>query len=160
MRMNPTRRHSILALLLCLALCFAAGWFGAQFKPGEWYDQLAKPSWTPPNWLFGPVWGVLYVTMGLSAWLVWQQVGVRKATLAFVFFVVQLLLNAAWSWVFFGLRRPGLAFGDIVLLWAAILVTLVLFWRRRPLSGGLLIPYLIWVSFAAALNLSLWRLNA
>ncbi len=158
-RENPTRVHSILALVISLGLCFAPGWFGAQFKPGEWYEQLAKPSWTPPNWVFGPVWTALYFAMVLAAWLIWQRSGLRKVLLAFAFFMAQLLLNAAWSWTFFGLHRPAFAFVAILLLWAAILVTLVLFWRHRPLAGALLVPYLVWVSFAAILNLSVWRLN-
>jgi len=151
--------RSILILLVFLALSLSAGLFGAQFEPGEWYRQLAKPSWTPPNWLFAPVWTVLYLAMGVAAWLVWQRVGWRKLRLALLFFIVQLILNAVWSWVFFGLQRPGLAFGEITVLWAAILVTLVLFWRHCPLSGAIFLPYLLWVSFAAILNFSLWRLN-
>ncbi|MDP2897147.1 MAG: TspO/MBR family protein [bacterium] len=122
-------------LVLFLALSLSAGLFGSQFEPGEWYEQLAKPSWTPPNWLFAPVWTFLYLAMGVAAWLVWQRVGWRKSRLALLFFIVQLILNAVWSWVFFGLHRPGLAFGEIILLWAAILITLVLFWRHRSLSG-------------------------
>ncbi len=151
--------YSFLMLVLFLAVSFSAGLFGARFKPGDWYDQLSKPSWRPPNWLFAPVWTALYLAMGVAAWLVWQRAGLRKAQLALSFFALQLILNAVWSWVFFGLHRPGLAFGEITLLWAAILITLVLFWRHCPLSGLLFVPYLAWVSFAAMLNFSLWRLN-
>jgi tryptophan-rich sensory protein len=151
--------YSFLMLVLFLALSLSAGLFGSQFKPEEWYEQLAKPSWTPPNWLFAPVWTALYLAMGVAAWLVWRRAGLKKAWLAFFFFVLQLILNAVWSWLFFGLHRPGLAFGEIVFLWAAILITLVLFWRHRSLSGVLFLPYLAWVSFAAVLNFSLWRLN-
>lgn len=157
--MVAARVRSILILLLFLALSLSAGLFGAQFQPGEWYAQLTKPSWTPPNWLFAPVWTFLYLAMGTAAWLVWQRVGWRKSRLALLFFILQLVLNAVWSWVFFGLHRPGLAFAEIVFLWAAILLTLILFWRRCPLSGVLFVPYLVWVSFAAILNFSLWRLN-
>ncbi len=154
-------RHvpSLLMLILFVGLSLSAGMFGAQFQPREWYSELAKPSWTPPNWLFAPVWTALYCAMGVAAWLVWQRAGLRRAWLALSFFLLQLILNAAWSWLFFGVHRPGVAFAEIVFLWAAILVTLVLFWRHRPVAGALLIPYLAWVSFAAALNLSLWRLN-
>lgn len=157
--MAVARARSVPMLFLFLGLCLSAGLFGAQFQPREWYEQLAKPSWRPPNWLFAPVWTFLYLAMGVAAWLVWQRVGWRKSRLALLFFIVQLILNAVWSWVFFGLRRPGLAFGEITVLWAAILVTLVAFWRHRSLSGAIFLPYLLWVSFAAILNFSLWRLN-
>lgn len=151
--------RSILMLFLFLGLSLSAGLFGGQFQPGEWYEQLPKPSWTPPNWLFAPVWTFLYLAMGVAAWLVWLRSGVRNARLALSFFIVQLILNAVWPWLFFGLHRPGLALAEIGFMWAAILTTLVLFWRHRPLSGVLFIPYLLWISFAAMLNLSLWRLN-
>jgi tryptophan-rich sensory protein len=158
-KMAAARVRSILMLFLFLGLSLSAALFGAQFQPGEWYEQLSKPSWTPPNWLFAPVWTFLYFAMAVAAWLVWRRVGWREARLAFSFFVLQLMLNAIWSWVFFALHRPGLAFGEITVLWAAVLTTLVMFWRRCPLSGALFLPYLVWVSFAAVLNFSLWRLN-
>jgi tryptophan-rich sensory protein len=148
-----------LTLILFLAATFGAAAFGAQFAPGEWYAGLEKPPWNPPNWLFGPVWTMLYLLMAVSGWLVWKTAGWRGGATALGCFAVQLLLNAAWSWIFFGLHRPGLAFGEIVVLWCAIAATIVLFWRVRPLSGALLLPYLLWVSFAAILNLRLWQLN-
>jgi tryptophan-rich sensory protein len=154
MKLQPT-----LVFLLFLATCFGAAAFGAQFAPGEWYAGLTRPSWNPPNWIFGPVWTVLYLLMAVSGWLVWRTAGFRGATGALACFAVQLLLNAAWSWLFFGLHRPGLAFAEIVVLWLAILATLLLFWKVRPLAGALLVPYLLWVSFAAVLNLTLWQLN-
>jgi tryptophan-rich sensory protein len=150
---------SWLALLGWLALCFAAAWFGAQFTPGPWYDQLAKPTWTPPGWLFPPVWTVLYVLMSIAAWLVWKTGGFAVAALPLSLFIGQLGLNAAWSWLFFGLHRIDWALVDIAALWLAILATLVAFWRRRPSAAALLLPYWLWVSFAAALNFALWRLN-
>jgi len=149
----------VLGLVISLVLCLGAGWLGSQFQPGEWYSRLAKPSWTPPNWLFGPVWSALYVAMAVAAWLVWRQAGLRGAAAPLAVFVVQLVLNAAWSWLFFGLHRPDLAFAEIALLWLAILATLVLFWRRKALAGTLILPYLAWVTYAASLNLGLWRLN-
>jgi len=149
----------VLGLVISLVLCLGAGWLGSQFQPGEWYSRLAKPSWTPPNWLFGPVWSALYVAMAVAAWLVWRQAGLRGAAAPLAVFVVQLVLNAAWSWLFFGLHRPDLAFAEIALLWLAILATLVLFWRRNALAGTLILPYLAWVTYAASLNLGLWRLN-
>lgn len=152
--------RSFLVLCAFLLAAFAAAAFGAFFTPGPWYAALAKPAWNPPAWLFGPVWTVLYVTIGVSGWLVWRQAGFAAARGALAVFALQLVLNALWSFLFFGLHRPGLAFAEIVLLWLAILATVVLFWRIKPLAGALLLPYLAWVTFAAGLNLTLWRLNA
>lgn len=137
----------------------AAGAIGSQFEPGGWYADLNKPSWTPPSWLFGPVWATLYIMMGISAWVIWRAAGLRGAALPLSFFVLQLILNAGWSWVFFGLQRPGLAFAEIVVLWMLIAATMTLFWRRRTLAGALLVPYLAWVSFALALNFAIWQMN-
>ena len=139
-----------------LVLCFGAAAVGARFRPGAWYAGLHKPAWNPPNRLFAPVWTLLYAVMAVAAWLVWRDVGLSREV---ALFVVQLALNAAWTWLFFGLKRPGLAFADIVALWLAILATLVAFWSVRPLAALLLVPYLAWVTFAAALNGALWRLN-
>ena len=139
-----------------LVLCFGSAAVGARFRPGAWYAGLRKPSWTPPNWLFAPVWTALYAMMAVAAWLVWQEVGLARES---GLFLVQLVLNAAWTWLFFGLKRPGLAFADIVALWVAIGATLLAFWTVRPVAGLLLAPYLVWVTFAAGLNAALWRLN-
>jgi translocator protein len=150
---------SALALLGWLAVSFGASLVGSRFMPGEWYAALAKPAWTPPNWIFAPVWTLLYALIGLSAWLVWRRTGFSGAGPALSLFLVQLALNALWSYLFFGIHRPGLAFLEILVLWAAILATLILFWRVNAASGLLLLPYLLWVSFAAGLNFVLWRLN-
>jgi len=158
--------RSFLALVLFLVICFGTAAFGGQFAPGAWYAALEKPVWNPPAWVFAPVWTLLYAMMAVAGWLVWRagaaelagEVPLRGAALGV--YAVQLVLNGAWSWLFFGLQRPGLAFGEIVLLWLAILGTAVLFWRVKPLAGALLVPYLAWVAFAAVLNLALWRLNA
>lgn len=150
------------ALVLCGGVCFAAAAIGAAFTspnvPG-WYANLNKPSWTPPSWVFGPVWSLLYLLMGISAWQVWRRTGLRAAIVPLVLFGIQLLLNAAWSGLFFGLRSPGAALIDIVLLWCAILATVITFWRRSAPAGWLMLPYLAWVSFAVALNLAIWNLN-
>jgi tryptophan-rich sensory protein len=148
-----------LALIGLLILCFAvAGVGGLVTTPNipNWYAGLAKPSWTPPSWVFGPVWSVLYVSMAVAAWLVWRQ---GDAAVPLTMFAVQLLFNAAWSWLFFGLHSSAAAFLDIVLLWLAIVATTASFWRRSTLAAILFLPYLVWVSFAAALNLAIWRLN-
>ena len=147
---------NLAALIIFLALSFAAAYSGVLFPPGDWYAGLLKPAWTPPDWLFPPVWTLLYVGMAVAAWLVWKRAGFGAAIVAYL---VQLGLNALWSWLFFGLHQPLLGLLDIVLLWLAIVATLVLFWPIRTLAGLLLIPYLLWVSFAGALNLSLWQLN-
>lgn len=152
-------KSSLLGLLAWLALCFAAAWFGSLFPPGDWYAALAKPAFTPPDWVFAPVWTALYLLMALAAWLVWKDGGWAGAGPALTLFLVQLALNAQWSYLFFGLHRPDLALFDILALWLALLGTVAAFWRRRPLGGGLLLPYLLWVSFAAVLNFCLWRLN-
>ena len=122
----------------------------------DWYPTIAKPAWNPPSWIFGPVWTALYAMMAVAAWLVWRQAGWGGAL---GWFAVQLALNAAWSPLFFGLHRIDLALLDIVALWVAIAGTMVAFWKITPVAGWLFVPYLAWVSFAAALNFSLWQLN-
>lgn len=156
------RWHDGLGLVGWIALCFAAAAVGSlltETTVGGWYQQLAKPAWNPPDWVFGPVWTLLYGMMGVAAWLVWRQRGFSDAVLPLSLFGVQLALNVAWSGLFFSLRSPGLAFAEILLLWCAILATLVAFWRVRAAAGALLVPYLLWVSYAATLNFAIWRLN-
>ena len=160
---TDTMRGKVLALIVCGVSCYGAAAVGGLFTAravADWYPTLAKPSWTPPSWVFGPVWTVLYGMMALAAWLVWLRRGRRPWGAAVVVFVVQLVLNAAWSPLFFGLHRPGIAFVDIAALWAALAVTVWLFFRVRWAAGVLLAPYLLWVSFAGALNFAIWRLNA
>lgn len=118
-----------------------------------------RPDWAPPGSVFGPVWTVLYVLMGIAAWLVWRVAGFRAARPALTLFVLQLALNALWSWLFFSWHRGDIAFAEVVLLWAFIAATMIAFWRIRPLAGALLVPYLLWVTFATVLNYALWRLN-
>jgi benzodiazapine receptor len=157
------RGRDLLALAGWLALCFAAAGAGsAATLPaiGGWYASIRKPSWTPPNGVFGPVWTTLYAMMAVSAWLVWREAGGRRRRAALGLFILQLALNLAWSILFFGLHRPGAAMADIVGLWLAIVATIVAFRRARPLAGAILVPYLAWVSFASALNLAIWRMNA
>jgi len=127
--------------------------------PDEWFAQLAKPSWNPPSWIFAPVWTFLYICMAVAAWLVWRRKGLVAAANPIALWIVQLGLNSVWTWFFFGMHNPGLAFADIVALWLAIVATLVLFWRVSPAAGWLFVPYLAWVSFAAVLNFTLWRMN-
>ncbi len=153
-----TARHW-LGLAGWWALCFSAAAMGAPFIPGEWYAALKKPAWSPPSWLFGPVWSALYTMMAVAAWLVWRSgpSATRRRSLAA--FLVQLALNALWTPLFFGLRAPGVAFAEIMLLWVAIAWTVAAFRSVDRAAVWLLAPYLAWVSFAAALNFALWRLN-
>jgi len=153
------RAKSTMGLVGWLLLSFAAAWIGSRYMPGEWYAALAKPSWNPPSAVFGPVWSFLYASMGVAAWLVWRQAGFKAARTALGLFVAQLVLNASWSWLFFGLHRPGVAFVDIVALWLLILVVTILFWRANRTAGALMLPYLAWVGFASFLNFAVWRLN-
>lgn len=150
---------AVIGAVCWLALTFAAAALGARFMPDEWYRQLHKPSWNPPNSVFAPVWTLLYFLMATAAWLVWRRYGLGGAMVPLTLFVAQLLLNAAWTWCFFGLHRIREALVDIVVLWVMILATLILFWKLEPLAGLLLLPYLAWVSFATVLNWTLWQLN-
>jgi translocator protein len=157
-----SRARSAIALVLWIGVSLAAGWIGNQLGGGGdagFYQQLDRPGWAPPPWLFGPVWIVLYVMMGVAAWLVWRERGFGGARFPLVLFLVHLVFNAAWTGIFFGLRMFGLAFAEILLLWALIAWLVALFWRIRPLAGALLIPYLLWVGYAAALTFALWRMN-
>ena len=154
--------QSSLGLIFFIVLCFIAAGIGSAVtspKIAGWYADLAKPSWNPPNWLFGPVWTTLYLAMAVAAWLVWRQKGWNGAKLPLSLFGLQLGLNVLWSCLFFGLESPGLSFLEIILLWVAIAVTMVVFWLRSKLSGILLLPYLGWVTFAAILNYMIWKLN-
>lgn len=154
---------SWVALGAFLIACLGTAVLGAaatNSSVGDWYATLRKPSWNPPNWIFGPVWTCLYLAMALSAWLVWREKKLAEGKLPLVVFGLQLILNAAWSPLFFGLRSPGLALIDIVLLWFAILATVITFGRVSTLAAGLLIPYFAWVSFAAFLNWTIEKMNS
>jgi translocator protein len=152
-----------IGLAVSLVVPLAAGGIGAvptmRAIPG-WYRTLRKPSWTPPGWVFGPVWNVLYLMMGFAAWLVWRRdVEDQRRRPALVLFGIQLAFNSLWSLIFFGLRSPGLALAEIVVLWRLILETAIRFHRIRPLAGLLLLPYLLWSTFATGLNAAIWWLN-
>jgi tryptophan-rich sensory protein len=154
---------NVLQLVGCVLLCGSAGLIGGVFTARSvrtWYVTLAKPWFNPPSWLFGPAWALLYLLMGIALYLVWDSPDrseLRQAALGV--FVLQLVFNAAWSIVFFGMRRTFAAFVEITALWLLIAATLVLFWRVTPAAGYLLAPYLAWVTFAAVLNYAIWRLN-
>ncbi len=160
--MNNSKRTNTnyLALIGWLALTFSATLTAIFVNTGGWYEQLAKPVWNPPDWIFGPVWTVLYIMMAVAAWLVWQRGGWKQQRLPLTLYLVQWALNALWTPLFFGLQRPGLAFVEILVLLVAIIATLVAFWRVRLTAAILLIPYALWAAFAAALNFTIWRMNA
>jgi benzodiazapine receptor len=155
--MKPLRLYGVLSVFILI--CLAVGGSGAAFPPGEWYRQLVKPPLNPPAWVFGPVWTLLYTLMGVSAWLVWLRPGLPAARIPLLLFGAQVALNGAWSWIFFGVHQVGLALIDILLLWTAIAATLISFWRIRRPAAVLLIPYLLWVTFATYLNAVFWLLN-
>jgi benzodiazapine receptor len=155
--------RSWVALGLFLLLCFGVATLGSMATArsiDDWYAAIRKPAWNPPNWLFGPVWTLLYASMAVAAWLVWMRAGWSGADRALALFALQLGLNALWSWLFFGFQNPGAALIEIGLLWASILATLVAFWRIMPAAGWVMVPYLGWVTFATALTAAIWRLNA
>jgi len=156
----PTaRKHPRLALVGWLALCFAASVTGVFVSTNGWYAGLTKPSWNPPSWIFGPAWTLLYVLMAIAAWLVWREGGWKNQSVPLGLFLLQWVLNALWTPLFFGLHRSGLAFAEILLLWLVLAATLWSFWQVRKAAGVLLVPYLAWVTFALVLNFAIWRLN-
>ncbi|MEM7454760.1 MAG: TspO/MBR family protein [Planctomycetota bacterium] len=153
---------SIIGLIVCIAVCFAAGavgGFATSSSVNGWYVDLAKPSWNPPGWIFGPVWFTLYVMMGTSLWLVWRGASFDQNRFAIGWFGFHLVLNSLWSILFFGMRQPGWAFGEIILLWISIVVSMLLFKRFSGVAVALLVPYLCWVSFASVLNYTIWQMN-
>ncbi len=160
--MNRSPRSGQLrALVGWLLLSFVAAAVGgfASANAASFYGQLTRPGWAPPAWLFGPAWTVLYLMMAVAAWLVWREGGWHGARTALTLFVVQLVANGLWSWLFFAWHRGALAFADVVVLWLLIVATIAAFWRVSPLAAVMLVPYLAWVTYAAALTLAVWRLN-
>lgn len=146
-------------LVLFIAVCYAAAAIGFTFTTPavrDWYATLSKPAWTPADWVFAPVWMALYTIMAVAAWLVWRKRGVIAAAGPLALFAVQLVLNVGWSALFFGLRLPDAAFAEIILLWLAVLATAIAFWRVTLWAGLLMLPYLLWVTFAAVLNFAIW----
>ncbi|SMP59092.1 TspO/MBR family protein [Desulfonatronum lacustre] len=156
-----SKRTQVFALLAWLAVTFvaAAVGAGASINAQSFYTQLVQPGWAPPGFVFGPVWTALYTLMGLAAWLVWREGGLKNIRAALGLYLIQLVCNALWSWLFFVWNLGLLSFLEILSLLALILATTMSFWRIKPLAGALLMPYLLWVIFAAFLNYSLWRMN-
>jgi tryptophan-rich sensory protein len=161
-RKPPTGWRAIAALAGFVAVCLAVGAIGGlstASSVGTWYQTLAKPSFNPPDWVFAPVWTILYVTMGVAAWRVWRQLGFLAGRVPLRLFGAQLLLNLLWTFLFFGLRHPAAAFFEILLLIAAIVATIVAFRRVDKWAELMMVPYLMWVLFAAVLNGAIWYLN-
>lgn len=157
-----SRTAQVVGLFVFLAVTLGAGFLGSLATSSSvetWYTTLEKPIWTPPGALIGAVWSVLYALMAVAAWLVWRRAGMRASALPLSLYGVQLALNAGWSFLFFGLRLPGYAFFEIIVLGVSVAATLFVFWRRVPLAGMLFVPYLAWVCFAGFLNAVIWQLN-
>ncbi len=145
-----------MAFFVFAALVFATSLSGAFFKPDSWYDRLDKPGWNPPNWVFPVVWSVLYVMIAFAGWLVWR---LDPSSIALIFWGAQLVINAAWSWLFFGLRRIDLAFVDGTLLWIVVALFVVTAWPVTILGALLFVPYLVWALMAALLTWQVWQRN-
>lgn len=154
---------SPLRLLISIAIPLLVGGISGYFTVTgveSWYQTIQKPAWNPPNWIFGPVWTTLYAMMGVALWLVWKEDTSRELKLIAGFlFAAQLILNFFWSVIFFKLEQPGWAFAEMMVLWLAILATIFAFGQVNKLAAWLLVPYISWVSFAAMLNFTIWRLN-
>lgn len=161
--MRDKRVIDVIKLLISLAACFGAGLISSLFTRAattNWYVLLEKPTFTPPNWLFAPVWFLLYVLMGISAFLVWRKgIDIFQVREGLIIFIIQLVLNTLWSYAFFGLKSPLWGLVVIVPLWTAILLTMINFYRVSRTATFLLIPYILWVSYATALNFSIYLLN-
>lgn len=155
--------QSIVGLIVSLLLAYGAAFLGAIVSPGmaspEWYHQLRKPEWNPPMWLFGPVWIGLYTLMAISAWIIWHENGFTAVKMPLILYMIQLGINAAWSWIFFKWHQLGWAIVEIMVLWVFILWTILAFAKFSIAAAWLMIPYLLWVSFAMVLNASIWRRN-
>jgi benzodiazapine receptor len=155
--MNTSKQ--VCGLVVFLLLCLGVGFLGSLATTPNidgWYSDIQKPSWTPPNAVFAPVWTALYILMAISAWMIWRMAETKRGIPLFLFFL-QLILNAVWSWVFFGMQSPSAGMIDIVALWFVILAMIIAFWKINPLAGIIMIPYLLWVSFASALNFAIMQ---
>jgi benzodiazapine receptor len=161
--MNKGKTGKILKLLISIIVCECAGIIGSVFTTSAiptWYASLQKPAFTPPNWLFAPVWITLYLLMGIAAFIIWRKgLDEKKVRTALIIFAVQLVINILWSVVFFGLESPLSGLIVIIILWIAILITILRFAKISPAAAWIIVPYILWVSIATALNASIWALN-
>lgn len=157
---KPTEQF--IGLVVCVAACMMISTAGALVtlsSVSDWYANINKPSWNPPNWIFGPVWTTLYLMMAFSSWLVWRSAKLNRVKFELGWFGFHLILNLLWSVLFFGFQQPGLAAIEIVILWISILASVFLYFRHNKLAAILLVPYLLWVTFASTLNITIWYLN-
>ncbi|MEJ2354885.1 MAG: tryptophan-rich sensory protein [candidate division WOR-3 bacterium] len=161
--MQRSKIGEVLILFSSIIICQLAGIIGSIFTTPAiptWYANINKPTFRPPNWVFAPVWTTLFLLMGIALFLIWRKgLNEKDIKIAIAVFAFQLVLNTLWSFLFFGLKSPFAAFIEIIFLWVAILASIILFFRISRLAGALLIPYILWVSFASILNFSIWRLN-
>jgi benzodiazapine receptor len=161
--MRNWKTGNIIKLLISIIVCECAGVIGSIFTTGAiptWYASLQKPAFTPPNWLFAPAWTTLYLLMGIAAFIIWRKgLDDKQVRTALIIFAIQLVLNILWSIAFFGMEAPLYGLIVIILLWVAILITILSFWKISSAAAWLLVPYILWVSFATALNTSIWLLN-
>jgi translocator protein len=161
--MQRSKKGEVLILFSSIIICQLAGIIGSIFTTPAiptWYANINKPTFRPPNWVFAPVWTTLFLLMGIALFLIWRKgLNEKDIKIAIAVFAFQLVLNTLWSFLFFGLKSPFAAFIEIIFLWVAILASIILFFRISRLAGALLIPYILWVSFASILNFSIWRLN-
>ena len=151
-----------MVFLFFLSVCLGVGALGSHvtaISVSSWYTLIEKPSWTPSNWLFPPVWTTIFVLMAIAAWMVWKAAGCRFPARVFAVFVLQLVLNLGWSILFFGMQSPGSAFIEIIFLWAIIIFMIAMFRSKSPVTTFLLLPYLVWITFAGYLNYAIWILN-
>jgi len=157
MSTSAIARIGVPSLFVFIVLAAAAASFGVNFQPGDWYEHLAKPAWNPPNTIFAPVWSVLYLMIAIAGWRVWRATA--RCVVPLLIWMAQLLLNAVWSFLFFGIHRMDIALVDIGLLLVSIVAFIVTARRYSKAASWLFVPYALWVSFATALNFTLWRLN-
>jgi translocator protein len=150
-----TKHRSYFTLLIFVLIVSGVALSSAQFQPGEWYAHLQKPGWTPPNWIFAPVWGVLYLMIAVTGWLIFSS----SSTILKTLWIAQLVLNGLWSWLFFGLHRTGLGLIDILTMFACIATLLALSCKASKAVGWLMAPYLVWVGYASTLNAAIYLLN-
>lgn len=157
--MSRDRAWGVLAGLVVVTAAAAVTGGLASVNSREFYASLQKPAWAPPGWLFGPVWTVLYAMMAIAAWLVYTEKGREGARPLMTLYVIQLVVNALWTWIFFAWRMGAVAFAEIILLWCLVGLTTVAFWKVKKVAGVMLVPYWLWVSFATALTFAIWRAN-
>ena len=152
----------ILPLVISIIIAQGSGLIGSLFTAtsvNTWFETISKPTWNPPSWIFGPVWTILYLLMGIAAYIIWQKKDIVGVKVTLLVYGIHLVFNSLWSILFFGLKNPQLAFFEIIVLLILIIITTILFWKIDRWAGALMFPYIAWVSFATVLNYTIWQLN-